>query len=363
MYVLYRLFRVRMAAGMMKSSISDLHQMISNSYEQAEKLLRGACDNENEGRLQKVLKIRNHIAGLWCIYAQLIVELGQEALNANNNTEKETSIQPKPDKTNIKASSIKSANNECKRGYGRQRRKCTTFQQIEAEQVTSKDVQDHAISVLIAARSCPLVKNHSWIVLAMARLLIASCALGQSKRQQTEVRISKELMCSSISQAIASCWDSMHDCHRKSDTKQRFQSDACPKKSIELISHFHSDYRPIHKERRVSEEEIESSMQRVLALPTRLEETLDFDDTFFVDRDGARVLCVELNRLSRLGEHIEKHECTHLRASDDGGTLLDHLPMFESYDVGTEERPGAVFTDVEYVRQTDCQDGSVYWHW
>ena len=82
MYVLYRWFRVHFAAGMMRSSISVIHQKISTAYDQAKKLLLLTCKNESEGQLQEVLELRNHIAGLWCVYAQIVIELGQEALKA-----------------------------------------------------------------------------------------------------------------------------------------------------------------------------------------------------------------------------------------------------------------------------------------
>lgn len=65
--------------------------------------------------------------------------------------------------------------------------------------------EKHAIAVLKAATECPLVGNHSWIILAMTRLTNLQ-SLGNDGFSDTSTRKTTE----SIRVAIALCWDSIH---------------------------------------------------------------------------------------------------------------------------------------------------------
>ena len=387
---LYRWLRVRFAAGLTRSSISLLHNMLTKSYEKARHLLERALDGDNNSDLDKLLKLRQRLAGLWCIYAHVILDLGHDALlQSSESLDAISSISgsflvSEDDSSRINLAGTTSTTTStpsspvfspppspptAKRGRGRGRPKKSGFlkrKEISPRRgrvlkvkyhdktpATTQDVHNHALAILSVARACPLVRNHSLIALSMGRLIVSGNALKTSNGTMTDQELSGESMYSSISSAISACWDSMDVCHNKQDTQQRFQIGPPPSKSISLISQFHSNNRPVLKEQRISEEEVETSMESVLTLPAKIRGALDFSNTVFCDRNSIRSLCVELNRLSRLGKQIQTKSEVRLSASN-GDTLLDHLPFFAAYDCDRskeKQSPNSKCMDVEDIER------------
>jgi hypothetical protein len=418
LYVLYRWLRVRLAAGMIGSSLVLLHGMLAKEYEQAKMLLGKVYNDEEEcdSHLFTLLKIRKRLAGLWCIYAHIILDLGQQALAQTNESNNESnSFSSTPTTPKHKTVLLDHVTSSAKRrGRGRPRlsgsrnsrkaestpaalsgsRKSRKIESTPAAdkgmtprrqvvgrhrrikmqgsrcnprtqetEVSRRDIYNHAMSILMAARTCPLVRNHTLIVLSLGRLILSGHAL-ETKPGSKIAELPIETVSSNIQSAIAVCWDAMDCCHNNHDALKRFQMDESPQNSIEFIANFKYDNRPVSKEARISPEELESTMTSVLDLPSRLQEDLESKCTIFNDRNAIRSLCVELNRLSRLGERIQKPGAM-LSATNDGDTLLDDLPLLAAFDhiVEKTQREGSVCKDIEYSQENSQRDCAVLWQW
>jgi hypothetical protein len=124
-----------------KASILFLQSCIVEWYDKAEKSRRSIIKQKNDNAMEKIslLSARTSIAGIWCIFARLILLLAHAVLNKASVTNRWIS---------------------------------RDFDHIEEQpcEEVSKFLIDFAFMVLDQATCCPLVGNHAWIALTYSKI-------------------------------------------------------------------------------------------------------------------------------------------------------------------------------------------------
>ena len=143
----HELIGTRLVAGMLRTALKLCHNSIIHTYNDADEAAR------SRSPIESFKRVRTELAEAWCLYAHIraLEKVAAIALHQPHHI-----------------------------------------------------LEKHAISVLKAATACPLVGNHSWITLAMARLTILQ---GLGNNCSSEMPTSKTA--ESIRAAIAVCWDSI----------------------------------------------------------------------------------------------------------------------------------------------------------
>jgi hypothetical protein len=260
----HELIRTRLAAGMFRTTLKLCHASIINTYNEAEGAARISP-------IESLKRIRTELAGAWCLYAHILWEVG--ALG------KGFTFHGATDQRKVAASTLH-----------------------QPHLVWEK----HAIAVLKAATACPLVGNHSWITLAIARLTILQ-SLGDNNSSEMSTRKTTD----SIRVAIALCWDTIVPM----DGPSREETSLLALTSHELC------FSPLTKEK-VTVGVLKESFEAVSALPTRF---LGISYTSFIldDNDSILAVCTEVNRLSRLQEKLGQLSNVALSLVDYGCNELD----------------------------------------
>ena len=344
--------RVRMAAGMVKAGFKCILDLLEKGYEEAAKLVvrcnsttmsnYDIGDNEADMKLLNIL--RERLSGLWCIYVHYFAEISDL---------------------------IKQ----------KQQQKCHGSDGGDTATI-SRQIDDYVETVLLAARACPLVGNHSWTVLALGRYRMTKLALQHDPMPTSSlVTIKHADVQDVISSSIAACWDAMDDCcrgicngshqpgagvdatlrrPRRSTMSQQQRRHASCRQEMDEIVHgialcldqFHVIESRLGKEPRMSLEEIQRCLSRTVGLSKKFAEQVKpksrlsggvstLTSHIFMDRNSIRDLSLELNRWSRLGEHLHTkqllgQQITLLRPIQSTSmshsttcNLLDELPLFQ----------------------------------
>jgi hypothetical protein len=205
----------------------------------------GLLLEENEERMQQLFALRRRIAGLWCIYAHVVMELGdlclrQQQQQRQHNDRKQQQRNHSPRERQQESQKQYDAPPDGRRGDPRngEERKITfktktasNTAAVHSSTATVAQIIEHVMAVLRAARSCPLVGNHSWIVLALGRFIMSGLALkhlppppsvqqvgfeaGEGEADGTTVAtMDHDTVQDTILLVIETCWDAMDDsCH------------------------------------------------------------------------------------------------------------------------------------------------------
>lgn len=200
-------------------------------------------------------------------------------------------------------------------------------------EITFRDVAEHAISILSAARGCPLVGNHTLIALNFGRLIVSTSAVEYADGSLVPIPLSKCELTSKINAAIGSCWDVIRTCRGISECERRSKlSPTTTQQVIEFLAEFEFRSPKLGNEKRVSKRALEFGMKEVLNLPKTLREATKYERTVFNDSNTIRALCEEINKWSRLEELVESNSeyRFRLRPSHEASSsiLTDDLPLF-----------------------------------
>jgi hypothetical protein len=195
--------------------------------------------------------------------------------------------------------------------------------------ITLGDIRDHAVAVLMVAGACPLVGNHAWVILALSRLVVSGPALDGGALRTAPA---------TIALAISACRDGMDRCQNE-ERPLRLAPVFDATKSISFLSRVELPDR-LRKEPRITPVEMELSFRSVLELPKRIQNMRSSGQPrhIFCDRNCIRALCLELNRLSRMAEHIQEQQCTVQLAPPQPTSqrcLLDKLSLFRATEIVT----------------------------
>lgn len=76
-YTLYRWLRVRLAAGIVRSSFDFLHRMLKKYYDEMAEVVKNIeKDKAHTETLALLVSLRDRLAGIWCVYAHFTLEVG-----------------------------------------------------------------------------------------------------------------------------------------------------------------------------------------------------------------------------------------------------------------------------------------------
>jgi hypothetical protein len=196
-----------------------------------------------------------------------------------------------------------------------------------------RDVAERAISILAAARACPLVGNHTLIVLNFGRLIVSSSAMEKANGSLVPIALSKCDLLSKIKTAIRSYRDVIDMCHGTSACGYHsIQSPIATQNTMEFLAEFEFRGRKLGTERRISKHALQFGMKSVLNLPQTLRDSAQHEHAVFNDTNTIPVLCGEINKLSRLEEVLETNSGHKLKLRTSLGAssslVTDDLPLF-----------------------------------
>ncbi|CAB9518698.1 expressed unknown protein [Seminavis robusta] len=138
--VLYHLTRASLVKGEIQEALLVCHDVLDSCYTQAEEILPKLKGEKTPAYSQKLKILRDKIAGAWCLYAHLFLQIT------------ETSV-------------FLGATDQSK-GVGKASLSREDFSRNEMEE----QLWDYSIALLSFCTSCPLAGNHASITLALSRL-------------------------------------------------------------------------------------------------------------------------------------------------------------------------------------------------
>lgn len=424
-YILYRWLRVRLAAGLVRSSFDFLHRMLKKYYGEVVEVVKNIKkDRAHTDKLALLVSLRDRLAGIWCVYAHFTLEVGCLVLARASEREisswKKTSSQKNivdnrrcgRKKENLFTTKIgveheidpcSSKNSNTKRNFEDDQNTSTVLKnksvplpktwiiaeksfsnatlcngfprnrvekypsptqtapkvsmehhppQEEREIKISKmqndlsfdDFLNNAISILLVARDCPLVGNHTAIGASLGRLIVSSTVMStvmkESKTDCTRVELSRETLLTKIKSAIDVCLDSIDVCRCNRLSKRRYAIRQVSRTAVRSLSNFElkCDKSNWEKEDRTRVQEgIKSTLLLPMTLRNSLSSTLLPSEGMVIsDNNTIRCLCKEVNRWSRLGERLEVNSQHTIRItpSCDSEVLFaaEELPLYASME-------------------------------
>eukprot|EP00751_Fragilariopsis_kerguelensis_P039898 CAMPEP_0171004792 /NCGR_PEP_ID=MMETSP0736-20130129/17950_1 /TAXON_ID=186038 /ORGANISM="Fragilariopsis kerguelensis, Strain L26-C5" /LENGTH=362 /DNA_ID=CAMNT_0011434309 /DNA_START=426 /DNA_END=1512 /DNA_ORIENTATION=- len=177
--------------------------------------------------LASLVIVRDRLAGIWCVYAHFTLEVGclalAEKVKKSSSQKKQknmcclslrdTTVPCDPDSNSEMyfnfAENAGGAFNlelENRQSVENNHREPIEDNSSDRDNVTYDDISSHAISVLLTARDCPLVGNHTAIALSLGRMIVSSTIMEQSKVGCIQVHLPQEIMSARIRSAIDVCW-------------------------------------------------------------------------------------------------------------------------------------------------------------
>jgi hypothetical protein len=225
------------------------------------------------------------------------------------------------------------------------------------------DFSNHAISILLVARDCPLVGNHIAIGASLGRLIVSSTVMKESKTDCTQVELSRETLLTNIKSAIDVCWDSIDVCRHNRRTNRRYALSPISMTALRSLSNFQLKCGKSKWEREDAtqvQEGIKSTLLLPMTIRNSLSSTLFSSEGMVVsDKDTTRCLCKEVNRWSRLGERLEvnSHHTIRITPSCDSEVSFaaEELPLYAS--VKSLSDPLNRYTDVATLGK------GIIWQW
>jgi len=202
--------------------------------------------------------------------------------------------------------------------------------------LTFDDFSNHAISILLAARDCPLVGNHTAIGVSLGRLIVSTTVMKELKPGCARVELSRQTFSTNIKSAIDVCWDSIDVCHCDRHTYRRYAIRPVSKTTLKSLSNFEIKCNKSNLENEIKiriQEGIESTLLLPMTLRNSVSSALFLsEDMVISDEDTIRSLCKELNRWSRLGEmlKVNSHHTIRITPSFDSEMIFaaEELPLY-----------------------------------
>lgn len=230
---------------------------------------------------------------------------------------------------------------------------------------TYHDIVGHTLSILLAARKCPLVGNHHFIVLAMGRMIVSAAPMEKTPNGASSVDVPTAVLSTRINSAIAANWDAMKSCHGSAvDESGVFsQNPNSAERATALLACLDFCGKKLVSEDKVQSTALREEMKSITLLPQQLRKNASRPDGFvFNDCHATLALCWELNRWSRLEEQLRTN--TSGKAMRLGESpwcqptyQIEDLPMFANVDVITD-----AFNKRTYAEGNKDSE-TVVWEW
>jgi hypothetical protein len=325
-YVVYRWLRVRMAAGLVRSSFAFMHRLLQKGYEEAKNIMGKMDQCAFPGQfMSELLAVRSRLASIWCVYTHFLVEAGKLGIK------KKCAGQPK---TNV----------------------------------MYQDIVTFAVSVLWNARDCPLVGNHGAMTICLGRLVVSTWAISETKTGNDSAELKRKGVLERIRVAIAACWDAVDYTRADLNMFHQLSIDDTLFKQVTLhLSMVELPGKKLFNEKRSNPQSLQEEFGMISKLPLFLRGTgtaLKKASYMFDDRNATRTLCSELNRWSRLETELEKttqRSMTLTPCPSSNGKqafMEEELPLFSSLEVK--------WADMDLFAVDDGGDDSnalVIWKW
>lgn len=305
-YVLYRFLRVRMAAGVARSSFTLLHKLLRQGYGEAKSVLNQMDESLSHGELMtELLAVRDRLATLWCVYVHFLLEVGK------------LGILP----------AKKQQLGRLEGGF-----KATTYH----------DVVAFAVSALWNVRNCPLVGNHAAITVCLGRLMMTSLAIETTKVENDSIEVTRSKVTERIRMSVAVCWEAV-DWTRADQTilKGLSLNKLTTNQVTEYFAVIDLPGKKVHNEKRLNPQTLQGEFKSTLKLPLFLREqgaVMSNASFLFDDRNAKRTVCAELNRWSRSEEQLAKYPNRTMTLSPSVHTepvscMEEQLPLFQIVDM------------------------------
>mmetsp|Transcript_7476 Transcript_7476/g.16094 ORF Transcript_7476/g.16094 Transcript_7476/m.16094 type:complete len:743 (-) Transcript_7476:156-2384(-) len=383
-YTLYRWLQIRLAAGLFRSSFDFLHRKLERYYKEAKEIIcKLEQDSTQEDELASLFNLRDRIADIWCVYSHFSLEVGCLALakkrkNASSKKANESMCCISPRSKEISDIGLKESlktdfgvtdsGNEIKDTscYQEESRQEMENRNIPNEEsgIEFEDISNHAISILLKARDCPLVGSHTAIMISLVRLIVSATAMEKEESDCLGVELSRQVFSSKIQSAIDACWDNVDSCRSNSHKKRRFTIKDVSKKTIRVLSNFEGNCQKLQAEKEIVKAEVEKGIESTLFLPMDLRNTLSSttllsEAVIRRDKDVIRCLGIELNRLSRLGEvlAVNSHRAVRVTTSCDSelSFAAEELPLLAVVE--------SLSDPLNHYEEVDTLGKGVIWHW
>mmetsp|Transcript_40362 Transcript_40362/g.43790 ORF Transcript_40362/g.43790 Transcript_40362/m.43790 type:complete len:680 (+) Transcript_40362:204-2243(+) len=387
-YVLYRWLRTRLAAGLVRSCFDCLHQMLKKYYDEVKVVLKKLeISATQKEELASLVIVRDRLAGIWCVYAHFTLEVGclalAEKVKKSSSQKKQknmcclslrdTTVPCDPDSNSEMyfnfAENAGGAFNlelENRQSVENNHREPIEDNSSDRDNVTYDDISSHAISVLLTARDCPLVGNHTAIALSLGRMIVSSTIMEQSKVGCIQVHLPQEIMSARIRSAIDVCWDNIDTYRNKShhQSRRRFTKKPVSETTLRFLSNFEMTDQKLCTEKRLRENMVLKGIESTLDLPKTIRSSLlmtslPSEGVVIGDRNTIRSLCGELNRWSRLEEELETNHQRTIRFMPSHelklSFLAEELPLFAP--VKSLSDPLKLYGDTNKAPRT------IIWEW
>mmetsp|Transcript_22492 Transcript_22492/g.53106 ORF Transcript_22492/g.53106 Transcript_22492/m.53106 type:complete len:1283 (-) Transcript_22492:81-3929(-) len=230
---------------------------------------------------------------------------------------------------------------------------------------TYQDIAGFALSVLLAARKCPLVGNHHFIVLAMGRMIVSTAPMEKTPNGTSHVDVPTAIITSRINSAITASWDGVRSCHgcAVDENKIFFQDPESATKAISLLASLDFDGKKKISEDKIRNSVLREEMNSIFSFPSILRKDAGRPEGFvFNDRHAVLALLWELNRWSRLEEKLRTNKSgKSVRIGESPWCQptyqIEDLPMLATVDAITDSWNNCVFA------KGDKDSSTVVWEW
>jgi len=362
--------------------------MLKKYYDEVKEVLkkleRSATQKEE---LASLVTVRDRLAGIWCVYAHFTLEAGCLALaekgkkSLSQKKQKYMCCMSPRDTTapchpnghsetyfNFadNAGGVSNYELENRQSVENNHRGLIEDNSSDRDNVTYDDISSHAISVLLTARDCPLVGNHTAIALSLGRMIVSSTLMEQSKAGCTQVHLPQKVMSARIRLAIDVCWDNIDTYRNKShhQNRRRFTTKPVSETTLRFLSNFEMIDQKLCTEKRLRKNVILKGIESTLHLPKTIRSSLlmtslPSEGVVIGDRNTIRSLCGELNRWSQLEEELERNHQRTIRFMPSHepklSFLAEELPLFAP--VKSLSDPLKLYEDTNKAPKT------IIWEW
>lgn len=369
--ILFRWLRARLEAGLVRSSFDFLHRTLKKYYDEVNHVVTNLGNDETpQNVLGSLASLRDRLAGIWCVYAHFTLEVGCLVYSRTRNRES-SSFGETPSQKLFKNSSgnrVEKCSSPTQTAprvamehtHGGERSRNTAQ---ERNNLTFDCLSNHAISILLTARDCPFVGNHTAIGVSLGRLIVSSTVLKESKFDCVQVQLSREALKKNIQSAIDVCWDSIDMCRFNRCENRRYAIEPMATSAIKSLSNFElkCDKSIWEKEVRT---EVGEGINSTLLLPMTLRNSWPStfppsNENVVGDKETIRCLCKELNRWSRLKEKLEvdSQDTIRIRPSYDSkmSFATERLPLFASLE--------SLSDPLNRYKDVDDPGKGIIWQW
>lgn len=277
--------------------------------------------------MTKLLAVRDRLATFWCVYVHFLLEVGTLG-----------TLPAKKQQLSRPGEVFKAT--------------------------THHDVVAFAISALWNVRNCPLVGNHTAIIVCLGRLMITSLAIETTKVENDLVELTRSKVKERIRMSVAVCWEAVD--WARADQKLLeglFLNKFSTHQVTEFFAIIDLPGKKVHHEKRLNPQTLQGDLKSTLKLPLFLREqgaVITNASFVFDDRNAKRTVCAELNRWSRLEEQLGKYSQRTITLSPSVHTgpvscMEEQLPLFQTVNA----TPAAM----DLFSSKEGDDALLIWKW